>query len=137
MYLIFLVLGEGGQTWYGWHLFPLYPFLTILLAYSFTLLYEKYDIYMALVMSLVIGASSVRFASLIHPQVSENWQLVLAVLVGVCVVVTFSSAKLQKKVLVGLFILLISINVYTVLNFPNIYPSRAQPLTDSGAFWQK
>ena len=79
IYLTLMVLIDGGQTWYGWYLFPLFPFLTILMGKAFFDLWQKPDFLKSLFFYLVLGSSTVRFLLLLLPNFQKSWQPILAV----------------------------------------------------------
>lgn len=129
MLLAYLASGEGF-SFYGWHVFPLYPFLLILVAKAIYTIYTDFDFFKLLSLLLLIGLSSIRF---IYAFVAvENrypaWQYTFAGLV----LITLSSELLadnkRKIVLTILFILLLGVQIYSVINIGQIYPSLPQPL---------
>jgi len=129
-YLVFLVIGEGGQTWYGWHMFPLLPFTAMLLAWVFYDTYKNSDLGKLTVLSLVIGVSNIRFLLLIHPQFFLNWQLAVMFFLGVIFLIyQYFKNGARKKFLLFLFLIYLIMNIYTIFNLRAFYPLKSQPLS--------
>lgn len=130
IYVVSLTLLEGGTTWYGWHLFPLYPFLVIVLAYALYQLWHEQNLLQFLFFFMILGASSMRFLMVIHPSLLASWQTPLGFFLGISMIFWFfQKGKLRKEFLLVCGILFVVINIYTVIDLSKIYPSKAQPLT--------
>ncbi|MEK7165198.1 MAG: glycosyltransferase family 39 protein [Patescibacteria group bacterium] len=130
IYLITLVLGEGGTTWYGWHLFPLYPFLVIILTYTIYELWQSQNFFQFLFFFMILGSSSLRFLMLIHPALIRQWQMPMVISLVISLLFWFIySGKMRKLFMICALVLFIVINIYTVLNLSEIYPTKAQPVS--------
>lgn len=125
--LVILALLEGGQTFFGWHLIPLYPFLTIILAKVIFDLWQKPEIFKSFFLFLVIGFSTVRFFLLLNPQIQKSWQLMLVVLLLILISSFFFKRGYQRLILLSLFVIFLVINIMVVINLDKIYPSIPQP----------
>ncbi len=129
IYLLIYAFLVGGQTWFGWHLFPLYPFLAMLLGYSLVNIWKHHDLPQFVVMTLILGASSLRFILLLHPQYTHLWPTFLGILVSLGMISWLPKLKrLQPLVLGGLCLFYFMANIYTVTNLSAIYPTKAQPV---------
>ena len=126
VYLIFVVIGEGGQTWYGWHLFPLYPFLTILIAFALYMLWRNLDLLQCLFFILILGSSTLRFWLLIKLELNHSWQVIL--ISGLLIILSIWQLKnLRRPLLLSLLGLYTLVNLMVVLNLDLIYRTIPQP----------
>ena len=127
LYLLFLSAVESSAPaygYFGWHIYPIFPFLAIVLAKFFMEIYQNLDIPKLILLIFTIGASSIRFIFLTLPREAlYRWQYLYFGLIIVFVLVFFMKNKLQKKALLGLFAVYLLINIYTVINLKIIYPS--------------
>lgn len=135
LFILQMCFVVGGQTWFGWHWFPVYPFLAIILALSFVELFEHPQIFKFIFFYIILAASSIRFIMLITKNLSLDWGkilgLIFVITTGLWLIPYLNrrvNPKLRKIVLFTLFIVFIAINIYTVINLKLIYPSLAQPL---------
>lgn len=130
-YLVLFTLLVGNRTWYGWHLFPLYPFLTLLLAKVFIDLWREPDLFRYLALFVVLSFSSARFLILLAlPQFETRWPTPIGLLLGISLVPwipIFKHLRLHRLVFGALFTIYLAINVYTVINLDKIYQARPQP----------
>lgn len=129
MYLCGITLLDGGVTWFGWHVFPLFPFLAILLAYAFMQIWEHTDVTKLLVIFMILASSSFRFLMLLLPKMTTDWQkpLGLVALLLVCIAL-IPFVRVQKVALFIIFSIYIAVNIFVVLQFPQLYPMRVQPV---------
>lgn len=129
LFILQLCFVVGGQTWFGWHWFPVYPFLAIIIAKAAVHLYEQPDIFKLIFFYIILAASSLRFVMLITDHLNWDWPKILIMIFGgVFLSWQIPGSKIKKSVLVMLFLFYILINIYTVLNLKLIYPSMPQPL---------
>lgn len=129
IYLTTLTLLEGGTTWYGWHVFPLYPFAAILLAHALVNLWQQPQFLQFLFFLVTLASSSIRFILMINPNLHNNWQMPLITLLATSFIIwIFPKIKARQTLLLLLFLLFIAVNIYTVVNLKLIYPVRPQPL---------
>ena len=128
IYLLMYAVLVGGQTWFGWHLFPVYPFLAIILGYTLVSLWRHRDLPQFVVMTLILGASSLRFILLLHPQYTHLWPTLLGLMVLLGMTTWLPIFKrLQLLVLGGLCLFYFFANIYTVIHLSEIYPTKPQP----------
>jgi len=128
-YLILLSIGESGATpfsFFGWYLYPLLPFLIILVARLFHDLWQKPTIFLAAFIGLTIGSSLVRFIFLLMPrQFHYLWQYSYIIVILLLLTAPFLAKKVSKAILVALFTVFIICNVLVDLNLPSIYDKVA------------
>ncbi len=135
LFILQMCLVVGGQTWFGWHWFPVYPFLAIILALSLVELFNQPEIFKFIFFYVVLAASSIRFIMLITDNLALDWGKILGMILAVaialwiipCLAGRQANLKLRKIVLFALFAIFIAINIYTVINLKLIYPSLPQP----------
>lgn len=129
-YTISLVLLESGGTpysYFGWHVYPLFPFVIILLAKIIYDFWKNPEVFQAIFLYLIIGLSSVRFLMLIFQDFQKSWQFILASLLVSLIGSFFLTKKSQKKSLLFIFFFFLLINILTVLKLNEIYPGNPQP----------
>lgn len=141
-YLVLFTFLVGNRTWYGWHLFPLYPFLALLLAKVFLDLWREPDLFRYLALFVVLGFSSARFLILLAlPQYETRWPTPMGFILGVSLVAWIVKSKrfpLHRWLLGGLFVAYVFINIFTVANLEKIYSAIPQPANshDKPAIWE-
>ena len=136
LFILQMCLVVGGQTWFGWHWFPVYPFLAIILALSLVELFNQPEIFKFIFFYVVLAASSIRFIMLITDNLALDWGKILGMILAVaialwiipCLAGRQANHKIRKFALLTLFAIFIAINIYTVINLKLIYPSLHQPL---------
>ncbi|MBI2327301.1 hypothetical protein HYU92_03175 [Candidatus Curtissbacteria bacterium] len=126
--LVLLSELEGGKTFFGWHLFPLFPFLSILLAKAFYDLWQNPNLLKSLFFYLILGSSTVRFFLLLTLQSQKSWQWILGTLLVILIVGFFPKTAYRRIVLLAYFMVFFVVNVLVVINLNQIYPSYPQPL---------
>lgn len=121
--------GGTGQGFWGWYVYPLFPYLMILVAYAIYDLWKNYSCLKSMIIFLLLGSSTVRFFFLFLPRERHYlWQYALLVLLGIISSTEIiPRLKYQKFVLLTLFIVFIAVNIYTVINLSGIYPTLPQP----------
>ncbi len=128
-YLAILALLEGGRTWFGWHLFPLYPFLMIFLGVSLSKLINEPEYLKFLLYYLILGASSLRFLLLTQVFADGNWQLILGVALFIFTLPYLAKNLKLKQFAVKIFLgLIILINILAIIKADSWYENRPQPL---------
>lgn len=128
-YLALLSILEGGQiTFYGWHLFPLFPFLAILLAKIFYDIWKKQNFLEFLLIFLIIGTSSLRFFLLLVTPIQDYWQHIFVLVLVLFTVIWTVFPKYRKPLLIDTLIIYTLINLFAVFNLNSIYEANAQPL---------
>ena len=130
VYFLLLSMLASGTSWsyFGWHIYPLYPFMVILIATLGLRLLKENNLFLGIIAVVAIGASSIRFFFLNQPQsFGHLWQYVYIGLIALVVISSFSSQKVRVLIWLSLFGLFIGVNVYTVINLSYIYPSLVQP----------
>lgn len=119
----------SGQAFWGWYAYPLFPYLIILIAHVFHRLWQKFSFLQLLLLILLLGSSSIRFALLFLPRaVHYRWQWLLVALVGFSVATAFFPKKTQRLLLWVLFAIFVGINIFTTINLKYILPTLSQPL---------
>ncbi|MBI4058132.1 glycosyltransferase family 39 protein [Candidatus Gottesmanbacteria bacterium] len=131
-YLAFLVLLESGATpysFFGWHVFPLYPFIATLVAYILYRTWRETNLFQLLILILVLGSSSVRFFLMFFPrEVQHRWQYLLTAAVVIALIAYIRPLQKYKKVyLIVLLGIFISVHIYTVINLGALIGSSPQP----------
>lgn len=122
-YLILISLLETGEFTFGWHLFPIFPFLAIILAKYLYDFWLNSTYLQALFIFLIIGFSTIRFFFLLSSQNQQSWQLLSVILLLLfSLTVLPRNENLRKITKTGLFIVYSIINVMVILNFNSIYP---------------
>ncbi|OGD79515.1 hypothetical protein A2362_02165 [Candidatus Curtissbacteria bacterium RIFOXYB1_FULL_41_59] len=121
------ILEGGDVTFYGWHYFPFFPFLVIVLAKLLHDLWQNPDLLKSLFFYLIIGSSTIRFFLLLTPQLAKTWQWILAVPLLILTGSFFLKPAYQKIILMTIFIIFLAVNIIIILNLDQIYPSSPQP----------
>lgn len=130
-YLGLMCLMVGGKSWFGWHLFPVYPFLSFVLSVALYELFTAPEFLRFMFFFMTLAASSIRFLLLTTPSLNIGWQTLLgAILVGTGIVWPLERYKVRVRqtVLFILFALFIFTSIYTVFHLSSIYQVRPQPL---------
>lgn len=126
-YLILLQIVESGSSaYYGWHFFPLFPFVSILLAVAWMKIYRSSDFF-SFLPCIIILAPLLNFSKKLEPNYFANWQLILIIMLILAFASSFSK-KIRKISLIAFLIASISLNIFRVQDAPNTLPVRAQPL---------
>lgn len=125
--LLTLLASGVGFSFYGWHAYPLFPFIMILLAKMMRDIWQKPEFLKSLFFYLIIGSSTVRFLTLLYPQFQKTWQWILGILLLTLIGAFLSKIKYQRIIFIAFFILFLVINISVILNIDQIYPGRPQP----------
>lgn len=131
VYVTLLALLESGGTdfsYFGWHVYPLFPFLMILLAKVLYDLWQEPNLLQLLFFYLTLGLSTVRFFLLIRPELQRSWQGILALFLLILAGGFIFKTAYQRIVLAVLFVIFLIVNVLVVTNLNQIYPGFPQPL---------
>lgn len=124
IYLLLLVFMESGKDIFGWHLFPLFPFLAIILAGVFYDTWQKPDIFKSIILFLIIGSSSFRFILILFPQLQHVWQKLFFFIFFLTVVhLIINNKKFQRTLILITFFVFVLINVLIALKAELIYPN--------------
>lgn len=130
-YLGLLALLESGGTQYsyfGWHVYPVFPFLMILLSSVMYSAWKGLDFLQLEVLFVILGSSTVRFFLLLVPELQEIWQYILLLVIGLPGVIAILQKRYLKILLLGYFILFCVVNVFLVMDLNRIYPGGPQPV---------
>lgn len=129
IYLLFLAVGESGSgafTFFGWYLYPLFPFLIILVAKLLYDFYHKPTFPIAALISLVIGSSAIRFLFLnFDRQYHYLWQYSYILLIILIMTSVLTNRRSAKILMIALFTIFICVNVLTAFNLEKIYSNVA------------
>ncbi|HCM38297.1 MAG: Glycosyl transferase family 39 [Candidatus Gottesmanbacteria bacterium GW2011_GWB1_43_11] len=133
-YIIYLALATtgaepmgSGQGFWGWYMYPLFPYLTVLIAVILYDIWQAFSLFKFLPLFLLLGSSAVRFSLLFLPQsLHYRWQMSLGLLL-VLVLALWQLPKYRKIMLTLLFLLFLAVNIFTSIHLDQIYPSLAQP----------
>ncbi len=127
-YLTLLAILESANDsnpfFYGWHLFPFFPFLAILIALAVKEVWKYGDKTQAWFIGLITMLSSVRFWLISFPEYQPKWQIILIIifaLIGLAIIIK------EKIALTLIAILVLITNVMVVFNLGKIYGKRIQP----------
>ena len=128
-YLLLLAVGESSQTaftFFGWYLYPLFPFLIILLAKFFWDFWKKPEVFTHILIILILGSSAVRFFFLLFDRSYQYlWQYTFILLIAVSVLIFAANGKYAKVTMFSIFILFITINLLADFNLKEIYQTVA------------
>lgn len=130
-YLGLLALLESGGTQYsyfGWHVYPIFPFLMILLASAIYRTWKGLDLLQLAVLLVILGSSTVRFFLLLVPQLQESWQYILFLVVFLPAFIGMLQERYLKILLLCYFILFCVVNILVIMDLNRIYPGSPQPL---------
>lgn len=72
LYLVLIALGEGGTTFYGWHVFPLFPYVALALARALVQALDSGNSGQLALLGLGLGSATLRFWFTLYPV--EHWQ---------------------------------------------------------------
>ena len=119
----------SGPIFYGWYQFPLFPFLMIMIAWVFNNLWRSFNFYILILLTLILGTSSIRFLFLFLPKdLYYFWQNVyISLFVLVASTGIFTHINYRKFLLSILLLVFCAINIFTVINLSQIYPTGVQP----------
>ncbi|KKS84086.1 MAG: Glycosyl transferase family 39 [Candidatus Gottesmanbacteria bacterium GW2011_GWA1_43_11] len=125
-----LVASGAGFSFYGWHVFPLFPFITIFLAQMLLNYWRgKLSPFTSLIIFLFLASSTLRFGLTIFDQNHQiSWQPQLMFLLCIIIGLELLPHKLRVKGLLTLFIVYLAINVLTVWRMGLFIPGIPQPL---------
>lgn len=123
VYLVLLSLLETGEFTFGWHLFPVFPFLAIILAKCLYDFWLNATYLQTIFIFLIIGFSTIRFFFLLNPQNQQSWQFLSVVLLLLFLLTVLpKNENLRKITKISLFIVYFVVNIMVILNFGSIYP---------------
>lgn len=123
VYLVLICLGEGGDWFFGWHVFPFFPFVALALARALLQALDSCESGQLAVLGVMLGSASLRSWFTVHPV--AHWQPWLA-LVMLLVLAVAGLAHHGKKraaqrlgwLLVGGWLLL---SMAAVHSLPRLY----------------
>lgn len=130
-YVLVLALLESGGTLYsyfGWHVYPLFPFMMILLAKVLYDFWQDPEAFKSIFFYLLIGFSTVRLFIMIAPNLLNTWQLPLFLLSVVFLSSFLLKLKLRRILFLGLFLVFLFINFLVIASLNRIYPGFPQPI---------
>ncbi|OGD85609.1 hypothetical protein A2696_03910 [Candidatus Curtissbacteria bacterium RIFCSPHIGHO2_01_FULL_41_13] len=130
VYVVFLDILESGGTdfsYFGWHVFPLFPFLMILMSKVLYDLWQKPNFLQSLFFYLILGSSTVRFFLLLSPVFQRSWQWLMAIFLIILIGGFALKRNYQRLILTVLFAIFLIVNILVVINLNQIYPGFPQP----------
>lgn len=118
----------SGQGFWGWYVYPLFPFAALLVAAVFAKLWRELSFLLLLPTVLILGSSSIRFALLFLPRAYHyRWQMLLVgLLVGSALTWLKGTTKTKRYVLGILLVGFILLSSYTAFAASLIYPTLSQ-----------
>ena len=124
-YLILVSISASASaqyTFWGWYLYPIFPFMMIFLGYFFWSIYKENDIFKLLLAFLIIGASTVRFIYINVPrELLYTWQYVF-ILIFLMVFFVWLLGARKTVLMFFLFVVFVGVNIYVDINLDKIYP---------------
>lgn len=126
-YLTLLAISETAHesaNFYGWHLFPFFPFIAILISLAINEIWSSSNKIQVWVLSLILILSSIRFTLLIYPNYQTSWQLILGLSLAVIGILTFWRIKIAVIILA---ITVLITNIAVTSNLDKLYGKRIQP----------
>lgn len=119
----------SGQGFWGWYTFPLFPYVTILVAVVSVKLWQSATIFTSLIITLILGSSMIRYVFLSqHREFHYRWQPALIILLFITLTTTLLPETYRKRVLILLFAIFIGVNLYTSMNLSLLYSNNPQPI---------
>lgn len=120
----------SGQSFWGWYVYPLFPYLIIFISLVFMNLWRNFSIFKLSILTLILGSSTIRFLLIFLPrQFHYRWQYLLIglYLMGIGIWI-LKNNKLNKIIMIAFFLLYLGVNIYTTINMARIYPALKQPI---------
>ncbi len=118
----------SGQGFWGWYVYPLFPFTLALVAVFLESLWQRTDFFSILIAVLILGSSTIRFFFLELPaKYHDNWQNMLIGLFLFASLTLIPHKKIRQSILFTLFCLYIGMNMYTSIFLYKIYSLIIQP----------
>lgn len=126
-YLVVLALVSSGFFPFGWHFFPLFPFVAIIMAKTFADLWRRPRLWASLTLFLILGFSSLRFLVAAIPGWHAWWQFLgvvslLVFLAPLALPRQHSSQRWRQGVLLAAFAVFLSINALVVWQYAALAP---------------
>ena len=132
LYLIILSAIESGASlfsFFGWHVYPLFPFVTIALAVG---LYKAWQDRITMQLGILfffLGVSGIRFLFLLLPESWHyRWQYGLIPLLMFMGIIQLAPDKLKQLGIKFLFGAYLGVNVLTILYVRSWFPPLELPL---------
>lgn len=122
-YLVLLALLESGEFTFGWHFYPIFPFIAIILAKFLHDFWSQSTYLQSLFIFLIIGFSTIHLFLLLLPQYQQFWQaiaVVLLLLFSLTVLPRYEN--IPKMIKIGLFTVYSLVNMIVIVNFDSLYP---------------
>lgn len=118
----------SGQAFWGWYVFPLFPYLTILVAVVLEKLRHSATILTSLITTIILGSSMIRYVFLSLPrEFHYRWQPALFILLLIAISTKYLPETYRKRLLLFLFTVFIGVNLYASMNLSLIYSDNPQP----------
>ena len=125
--LLALAASGAGFSFYGWHVYPVFPFLMILLASVLVSQFQAPQFLTLLVFYLILGSSTLRFLLQFSTKYQLLWPQILAGGLIFLLSAFVFKPKIRQVIFLVFFLLVIVVNIYTVVDLNQIYPVMAQP----------
>ena len=129
-YITLLALLASGDkfSFYGWHVYPLFPFLIILVAKVLLDVWQSPQLLPLLTLTLILGSSAVRFVFATLPrEVLYRWQYVLIAVFVLVLGTLVLPRRVKRWALLGLFACFIGVNIYASIHLRSFFPMMEQP----------
>ena len=132
LYLLLLSIVESGATlfsFFGWHIYPLFPFVAIALAVGLYRAWQDQGILQFGVLFFFLGVSSIRLLFLLLPTTWHyRWQYGLIPLLMFMGIIQLAPDKLKQLGIKFLFGAYLGVNILTVLYASSWFPKLELPL---------
>lgn len=117
-----------GQGFWGWYNYPLFPFLMVFVAALLMRIWQLLSLIQLLPVIAILGSSTIRFVFLFLPQsIWYRWQYVMILLFLTPIAFHFLSKTNKQRLLLVLFFIFMTVNLFTSFNLSSIYTSFPQP----------
>ncbi len=123
---LYMLLDSGNRYWFGWHLYPLFPFVLLAAAVLLVRTFREHAFYQMVALMLFFTLSIGQLTRML-PAFLSWWQLGVAALFCIPTVLWWAWPENRQRLLVGLFLLLLGFNVAVILNQSKFLRPNPQP----------
>ncbi|RJR15954.1 phospholipid carrier-dependent glycosyltransferase [Candidatus Microgenomates bacterium] len=126
--LLALLASGADFSFYGWHVYPLFPFVAIVIAKFLYDLWQQPKVFELLLLGLTLGSSSVRFFYFVQSkEIQHQWQKTLFLVIIFLLAALIPKKSVQKTVLITSFAVFLLIQIFVILNAQAFIPAFPQP----------